>query len=174
MKMRYLALTLSAALMATLAACAATDSVAPSGAVLTSVAPQGGFTRIEPTGPVTLSFSVPLQRGAEAYVALHAGDAAGSRVEGSWSASLDGRTLSFTAAAPLASRSRYTIHVGGGMADSAGQAVDLRAGKRMGGHWVTGDMAVRARSRAANPDMLETEWQGRNGYYGMMFTFMTK
>lgn len=160
--------------MATLAACAATDSVdAPQGVVLTSVAPQGGFTRIEPTGPVTLSFSVPLRRGAENYVALHAGDAAGSRADGSWSASADGRTLTFTTAAPLVTRSPYTIHVGGGMADSAGHAVDLRAGK-MGGHWVTGDMAVRARSRAANPDMLETEWQGRNGYYGMMFTFMTR
>lgn len=30
------------------------------------------------------------------------------------------------------------------------------------------------RTRALNPDMLEPEWQGRNGYFGMMFTFMTR
>ena len=79
------------------------------------------------------------------------------------------RTLSCRPGQPLAAATQYTIHVGGGMMNSSGQAVGMdQYGMGMGGQWATGGMM------GGQTGMMGTGWMNANGSYGMMFEFTTR
>jgi hypothetical protein len=74
---------------------------------------------------------------------------------------------------PLSARTAYTLHVGAGMRDSAGRAIDMaQYGGAMGGQWITG--AMMGPSHAGGSwGMMGGNGQGTNGSYGMAFPFTT-
>lgn len=63
--------------------------------------------------------------GMEQYVDLHEGDLDGPLVPIHCGWSPDHTTLGCTPDAPLKTRTRYTLHVGGGMMDAGDHPVDL-------------------------------------------------
>jgi len=115
----------------------------------------------------------------DVYVALHeGGDVSGPLVEGEWMWSDDMTRLTFTHNMPLDSMTEYTIHIGGGMMDAEGHAVDLEHhGHDMGGEWVSQQMMddrMMHGGMMGNDDMMGFGWQHNNGSYGMSFTFTTR
>jgi hypothetical protein len=140
---------------------------------LTLVSPAGGAANVNPAAPISLTFSGPMAQGMESYMDVHAGTTAGAIVPMTCTWSADRTTLTCTHAAPLAAGSTYTIHVGGGMTDASGRAVDMDAMvNMMGGVWLMPGMM--GGTHAGQPmSMMGAGWQGSNGSYGMMFTFTT-
>jgi len=122
-------------LLGGLAACS--DAVAPgSSTQLLTVSPAPASAGVDPAGPLSVSFSHPMMTMMAQYVDLHAGGVDGPTVPMacSWADSM--RTLTCQPNAPLAAQSRYTLHLGGGMRDSAGNPVDMSAWATNGGHWM--------------------------------------
>jgi hypothetical protein len=114
--------------------------------------------------------------GMEMYVSLHEGDVTGPTVTGAMTWSSDRMMLTFTPAAPLKPGTRYTLHVGGGMKDADGHAIDMTANGMMGGQWATGAMmtggGMMGGGVMGGPEM-GSGWMGGNGMYGMVYTFTT-
>lgn len=140
---------------------------------LTLVSPSGGATNVEATAPVRVTFSGPMAQGMENYVDLHQGTAAGPTMPMTCVWSAERTTLACTHATPFAAGSSYTIHVGGGMMDANGHPIDMDAMvTAMGGVWLMPGMM--GGMHAGQPmNMMGQGWQGANGSYGMMFTFIT-
>src|SRR6266511_5674962 len=112
MSHRFWLLTFAAASLA-LGACG--DPTAPAlTARVVSVVPSGGATSVDPSAPLVVTFSHPMQSGMEQYVALHEGDVNGPVVAGTWAWSDDRSMLTFTPAQPLGAQTQYTLHLGGG------------------------------------------------------------
>jgi len=66
----------------------------------------------------------------------------------------------------LKPRTRYTLHIGGGMMDADDHPVDLGLmGPQMGGQWAMG--------ASHHGPMMGNGWRGSNGSYGMSFSFTT-
>ena len=73
--------------------------------------------------PITLRFSGAMGAGMEQYVDLHMGDLSGAEVAMSCAWSADRTQLTCTPGSPLAPRTPYAIHLGGGMMSAGGVAV---------------------------------------------------
>ena len=168
---------LVAAMAALIAGCQ--ESFAPVGdTTVLSVVPTGGNTNVDPNAPVVLEFSHAMRMGLEQYAALHEGDVTGPVVEGTWSWSSDGLTLTFTLATPLKAQTRYTLHLGGGMMDSSGNLLNLdHCTNQHGGQWATrtmmGGSMMGGSMMGGTGNMMGTGWQHPNGTYGMVFVFTT-
>ena len=150
-------------------------------AALLAVVPPGGSTNVDRFSPVVIEFDHPLMAGMEAFVLLHEGDVTGPEVAGTWTASDDRLSLTFTPAAPLAPGTLHTIHLGGGMMDDSGHPVDFDThGAHMGGAWATdgmmggGMMGGGMMGGAMGDGHMGPGWQHpTNGSYGMVFSFTT-
>ena len=72
--------------------------------------------------------------------------------------------LRFMPTQPLNSSTRYTIHVGGGLADADGTVINLdRSGPALGGTWVTLDMVMGMTAMGMGESHSGPEWLYRNG-----------
>jgi len=110
--------------------------------------------------------------GMEQYFDLHMGDLSGAEVAMSCAWSADRTQLTCTPGSPLASRTTYALHMGGGMMSSGGVAVDYTAGPGMGGQWIMGGMMTGTHGGMGWGTM-GSGWHNPNGSYGMVFTFTT-
>ncbi len=119
-------------LMAALGTTACSDNPAAlsdDATTLLSVQPTGGTVNVDPGATVSLTFTHPMEM--EVFAALHEGDGMdGPLVDGTWTWSADRTQLTFTPDTPLQAQSEYTIHIGGGMQDADGDAVDLEEHRR--------------------------------------------
>ena len=142
------------------------------GAALMSVSPAGGATGMAVGSPMTFRFSGAMGTGMEQYVDLHMGDLSGAEIAMSCAWSADRTQLTCTPSSPLASRTTYALHLGGGMMGSGGGAVDYTAGLGMGGQWIMGGMMTGTHG-GMGWGMMGGVWRNANGSYGMVFTFTT-
>jgi len=157
-----------------LAACGSSDTPTQANATaLLAVSPVGGAIGVDPSGVVTVGFNHAVMAGMEQYAALHEGDVSGAVIAGKWALSADRTTLTFTASAPLKSRTKYNIHLGGGMSDANGKPVNMNPGGMMGGQYATGSMMTGGGMMQGSPGMMGSGWQGAGGTYGMVFRFTT-
>jgi hypothetical protein len=139
---------------------------ASTGTELLGVSPRGGATGVSVGANLSISFSHGMLQGMEQYVDLHEGELNGSRVQIHCGWSSDRTTLVCTPESPLKARTRYTLHIGGGMMDADDHPVDIALmGPRMGGQWAMG--------ASHHGSMMGTGWHGPNGSYGMSFSFTT-
>ena len=143
------------------------------GAMFVSVAPQGGATGVSTSAPIVLRFGGVMGSGMEQYVDLHVGDLAGATMPMDCGWSGDRTTLTCTPQEPLAPRTTYVVHLGGGLMTRPGQPLDYgRYGPLMGGQWIMGAMIGGA--HAGGPwGMMGPNWRNANGSYGMAFSFTT-
>ena len=146
---------------------------AAAGAALMSVSPAGGTAGVPVGSPMTFRFSGAMGAGMEQYVDLHRGDLSGPAVAMTCAWSTDRTQLSCTPGSPLASRTTYALHMGGGMMSAGGMAVDYTThGPGMGGQWIMGDMMTGTHG-GMGWGMMGSGWRNANGSYGMEFTFTT-
>ncbi|HEX9107825.1 MAG TPA: Ig-like domain-containing protein [Longimicrobiales bacterium] len=138
---------------------------------LASVSPAGGSVNVDPNGVVTIKFTHPVMTGMEQYAALHEGDVTGPVVAGAWALTSDRTALTFRPASPLKAKTKYTIHLGGGLKDANGNLVDMGPGQMMGGQYASGSMMTGGMMQ--NAGMMGSGWQGSDGSYGMIFSFTT-
>jgi hypothetical protein len=142
------------------------------GAAFMSVSPAGGATGMTAGSPITFRFSGAMGAGMEQYVDLHVSDLSGAEVGMSCAWSADRTLLTCTPGSPLAPRTTYAIHLGGGMMSSGGAAVDYAAGLGMGRQWIMGGMMTGTHG-GMGWGMMGSGWRNANGSYGMVFTFTT-
>jgi len=161
--------------VAALGACAGDIAGVPETPELLSVVPAGGTTDVDPNEPITIQFSHPMGIGMEQYVVLHEGDINGQIVPGTWIWSDDRTTVTFTPDEPLKSQTQYTVHVGGGLSDGAGQLLNCQRGEQFGGQWVSGGMMGGMGGMGSmSGSMMGQGWRHPdNDTYGMIFTFTT-
>jgi hypothetical protein len=145
---------------------------AAAGASFMSVSPAGGANGIGVGSSMTFRFSGAMGAGMEQYVDLHLGDLSGAEIAISCGWSADRTLLTCTPGSPLAPRTTYAIHMGGGMTRGGGVAVDYTAGLGMGGQWIMGGMMSGTHGGMAW-GMMGNGWRNANGSYGMVFTFTT-
>ncbi len=169
--MRLLSVLALAALPLTTACLEEHMTVPVTETALASVSPAGGSVNVDPAGVVTVKFTHAVMAGMEQYAALHEGDVTGPVVAGSWSLSTDATVLTFKAASALKARTRYTIHLGGGMRDADGKPVDMGPGRMMGGQSASSSMMSGGMMQGGA--MIGAGWQGADGSYGMVFSFTT-
>ena len=167
-------LTLAAALGG-LAACSDQTTTPEGTTALASVVPQEGSTGVSPTAPITIRFTHAMMAGMEQFMALHEGPVTGTAVEGSWSWNAGRTEATFTPRQPLKTRTQYTIHVGGGMKDANGRAVDMQTHMQQSGcQWATAGMMTGGMMGGQNGQgMMGPGWQHANGSYGMVMVFTT-
>jgi len=137
-----------------------------------AMSPAAGATAVATGTSVMLRFSAAMAEGMEQYVDLHVGNLSGPVVPMgcAWS---EGRTvLTCNPAAPLAVRTTYAVHLGGGMMGAGGVAVDYTNGLAMGGQWIMGGM-MSGTHAGMGWGMMGSGWRNANGSYGMVFTFTT-
>lgn len=143
------------------------------GAAFMSVAPQGGAGGVPVSAPIVFRFGGAMGVGMEQYVDLHLGDLAGPEVPLACGWSADRSTLTCTPQGPLAPRTTYFIHVGGGMTTQAGQPLDYtQYGPMMGGEWILGGR-MGASHGGGSWGMMGSGWRNTNGSYGLAFAFTT-
>lgn len=131
-----------------------------------SVIPAGGAAGVDPSAPITITFSHPMRPGMEMYVALHEGSVAGPPVPGTATWSADRTVLTFTPGAPLKAATTYVLHLGGGMLDANGRPIDYGACPALGGQPVSGPMN--------GGGMMGPGWRNHgDSSYGMTFEFTT-
>ncbi|NIU33906.1 MAG: Ig-like domain-containing protein [Gemmatimonadetes bacterium] len=179
---RWMMLLAAVPLLAGAAACSE-DGTTPKveeETLFLSVAPAGGATDVDPNGLVEVRFDHPMMSGMEAFAVLHLVDVTGPAVDGTWSFSPDRTVLAFAPDVPLEPSTGYTIHLGGGMMDDEGRAVDWEThGPGMGGEWATDTMMSSGTGRgmgmggALGTDHMSAGWQHENGSFGMVFSFDT-
>ena len=143
------------------------------GATLVSVTPAGGTVGVPTSISIVFRFNAPMAAGAEQYVDLHVAGIDGPTAPMGCGFSSDRTTLTCVPAAPLASRTTYLIHAGGGVTTQDGHAIDYdRYGPGIGGQWITSGMMGRGHAGQAW-GMMGPGWRGPNGSYGMEFSFTT-
>lgn len=141
---------------------------------LLSVAPQGGEVNVDTASQVVVTFSHAMDPTMTEYAALHEGDINGPEVSGAWTMSGDSMAMTFTPDEPLAPATDYTVHLGGGMMDAEGHAVDMGThGEMMGGMWAGESMMGGMMGGGMHEHMGEGWQHPENGTYGMAFTFTT-
>jgi hypothetical protein len=145
---------------------------AAAGAAFMSVSPAGGTIGMAVGSAMTFRFSGAMGDGMEQYVDLHRGDLSGAEVAMSCAWSPDRTQLTCTPGSPLASRTTYALHLGGGMMSGGGMAVDYTTGLGMGGQWIMGGMMTGTHG-GMSWGMMGSGWHNANGSYGMVFTFTT-
>ena len=139
---------------------------------LTAESPVAGATGVPVGSPITFRFSGAMGAGMEQFMDLHRGDLSGPEMLMACAWSADRTQATCTPASPLAPRTMYTIHLGGGMTGANGLAVDCTPGLGMGGQWITGGMMTGNHGGMAW-GMMGSGWRNANGSYGMMFSFTT-
>lgn len=140
---------------------------------LMSVAPQGGAAGVAGSTFMVFRFGAAMGSGMEQYVDLHVGDLAGPTMPMNCSWSSDRTILTCTPQSSLTPRTHYLLHLGGGMMNQAGQALDYsQYGPMMGGQWILGGMMTASHAGSAWT-MMGATWHNVNGSYGMAFTFTT-
>jgi hypothetical protein len=160
-----------------------TDPAAPTATDIVSMTPQGGASNVDPTGPFLFGFNGAMMPGMEQYIDLHRGDVSGPihPMTCSWTA--DYTALTCTPVTPLESRTRYTLHLGGGMMGANGEPVHMDPGPWMGGWAQAGTPMgpgmmggpMNGPTHAGAPwTMMDAGWRHANGTYGMAFPFETK
>ena len=138
-----------------------------------AVSPAAGATGVPVGSPITFRFSGAMGTGMEQYMDLHMGDLSGAEMPMSCVWSGDRTLVTCTPASPLASRTTYALHLGGGMMSAGGMAVDYTTyGPGMGGQWIMGGMTT-GTHRGMGWGMMGSGWRNANGSYGMVFTFTT-
>ncbi len=143
------------------------------GAVFMSVSPAAGAAGVPVGSPIVFRFNGAMGAGTEQYIDLHRGDLSGPEVPMSCGWSADRTLLTCTPRSPLASQTRYSIHLGGGMMSAGGAAVDYTTyGPGMGGQWIMGGMMTGSHG-GMGWGMMGGGWRNANGSYGMVFTFTT-
>ncbi|MDP2480079.1 MAG: Ig-like domain-containing protein [Candidatus Palauibacterales bacterium] len=157
-------------------------SAPPASTLLLNVAPAGGSSGVSVDTTITITFNHPMNPAMSRYASVHEGDISGPVVDGSWSWSVDTTILTFTPASALKAATTYVIHLGGGMMDAEGDPVDMsQYGPGCGGQTATaGMMGGGGGSGGMGPGMgsgmgseMGQGWEGSDGTYGMIFTFMT-
>jgi hypothetical protein len=166
-------LSLAAAVLLGAAGCS-DEIVAPDAATqLASVVPAGGAVNVDVGSVIVVEFSHPMMVGMEAYLAVHEGEVTGPVVAGIWAWSADRTRVAFQPASPLKPRTRYTIHIGGGMKDADGRMIGFGDhGGQMGGQWVSSRM-MRGGMMGGTNAMMGDGWRHANGTFGMVFSFTT-
>jgi len=145
----------------------------PRGVAFMSVSPAAGATGVGVGSPITFRFAGAMGSGMEQYVDLHMGDLSGAEVAMNCAWSSDLTLLTCTPASPLASRTTYATHLGGGMMSAGGVAVDYTMyGPGLGGQWIMGGMMTGTHG-GMGWGMMGSGWRHANGSYGMVFTFTT-
>ena len=143
------------------------------GAAFMFVSPAGGATSMAVGSPMTFRFSGAMGAGMEQYFDLHMGDLSGAEVAMTCAWSADRTQLTCTPGSPLASRTTYALHMGGGMMSAGGMAVDYTTyGPGMGGQWIMGGMMTGTHG-GMGWGLMASGWHNANGSYGMVFTFTT-
>jgi hypothetical protein len=142
------------------------------GTAFMSVSPAGGATGIAVASPITFRFGGAMGGGMEQYVDLHMGDLSGAEVAMTCAWSADRTLMTCTPGSPLAARTTYAIHLGGGMMNTGGVAVDYTAGLGMGGQWIMGGMMTGTHG-GMGWGMMGSGWRNANGSYGIVFSFTT-
>ena len=173
--MRRFTSSLLSLLVASLAGCggSAYSSTGPQQTASTSIvaiSPASGASDLAVTSVITITFDHAVMLGMERYLSLHQDALTGPTVAGTATRSSDGTRLTFTPAAPLRSRTTYVLHVGGGMVDDSGHAVDYGRCASLGGRSASGSMMGGGMMGGAE---MGAGWKGRDGAYGMLFTFTT-
>jgi hypothetical protein len=109
--------------------------------------------------------------GMQAYMSMHQGSVSGPAIPmtGHWSS--DHHTLTMTPNAPLTPGTMYFVHMGGGMMDANGQAINYSACPSFGGQSATSSMMGGMMGGMSGE--MGTGWAGADGNYGMMFSFTT-
>ena len=149
------------------------ETPGPGGAAFMSVAPTAGAASVALGSPITFRFSGAMGAGMEQYVDLHMGDLSGPGLAMSCAWSTDRTLLTCTPGSPLASRTTYAIHLGGGMVSAGGMAADYTTyGPGLGGQWIMGNMMTGTHG-GMGWGMMGGGWRNANGSYGMVFTFTT-
>ena len=136
---------------------------------LLSVSPRGGTTSVAASSDIVLTFNRPMMTGMEQYMALHQGVVTGPTIPMGCNWSDSQKTLTCRPGQPLASATRFVIHLGGGMMDANGLRMGMeRNGFGMGGQWATATMM------GGQTGMMGNGWMHDNGSYGMVFEFTTQ
>jgi hypothetical protein len=141
-------------------------------AAFMAMSPPAGATAVATGTSLTFRFGAPMADGMEKYVDLHRSDLSGEVVPMAcvWS---DGRTLlTCIPSAPLAPRTTYAIHLGGGLTTATGLPIDYTNGVAMGGQWIMGGM-MKGTHAGMGWGMMGGSWRNANGSYGMLFDFTT-
>ena len=112
--------------------CSETSTENQSTTRLLSVTPLDGTADVSTSPTIEVRFDGPVSLDASMLIALQVGDCPGPVVQGSWSRSADGMTLTFSPMSPLDPGARHTIHVGGGMRDGEGRLIDFETHGRSG------------------------------------------
>ncbi|HEX9563956.1 MAG TPA: Ig-like domain-containing protein [Gemmatimonadaceae bacterium] len=149
--------------------CSAEPSAPETTPTVLAVVPASGTTNVDPTLPLTVTFSHSMASGMEVNVVLHEGTVSGVQVSGTAVWSSDRRTLTFTPSQALRSGTVYALHLAGNMRSSGGQMVNHAMCEGLGGQRVTAGMM----GGGQRPGMMGPGWQGSDGAYGMVFTFTT-
>lgn len=141
------------------------------------VVPASATTGVDPTNPVTITFSHPMMTGMEMLVVQHEGTVTGPQVAGTSRWSADRTVLTFTPSAALKAQTIYILHFSPSLQGANGQMIDMGAGMTIGGQYVSGGMMGSAAGGMMNgqwgPGMMGTGWQASDGTFGMFFTFRT-
>jgi len=158
-----------AAVVLTIAACS--DSTAPTSVTLSAVNPLPDAVAVSPATTVTLTFDHQMRDGMEQYVDMHQGGITGPTVPMNCGWNAGQSVLTCTPMAPLAAGTQYMIHVGCGMTDAQGHAMNMDGWAGRGGEWATTGMM--GGTHAGQPiGMMGAGWTN-GSHYGMMFTFTT-
>lgn len=145
----------------------------PGAAVFLSAVPSGGAVDVAVEGPITLRFSGPMMAGMERYVDLHRGGLSDPTTPMQCAWSSDRATLTCRPDSPMERRTRYTLHMGGGLRDAAGRRIDTEQHRgHMGGEWADSARTGGMHSMMRMGDMPDG-WRHPNGSVGMTFEFQT-
>jgi len=143
------------------------------GAAFMSVSPSAGATGVAVGSDITFRFSGPMGATMEQYVDLHVGDLSGAEVAMTCAWSADRTLLTCSPGSPLASRTTYAIHLGGGMMSVGGAAIDYATyGPGIGGQWIMGGATMGSHGGMGWGTM-GSGWRHANGSYGIALTFTT-
>ena len=143
---------------------------------LSSLTPAAGTTGVDPTKPITITFTLPMMNGMEMLVVVHEGSVTGPQIGGTSVWSTDRATLTFTPATPLKAKTNYIVHFSPNLQGTNGKTINMGAGTMMGGPVVTGGMMGSLGGMMNGqwgPGMMGAGWQASDGTFGMTFTFTT-
>ncbi len=141
------------------------------------IVPASATTGVDPTKPVTITFSGPMMTGMEMLVVLHEGAVTGPQLGGTARWSADRTVLTFTPSVTLEARATYLLHLSPGLQGANRQMIDLAACTTLGGRYVSGGMMGSAGGMMDGqwgPGMMGAGWQASDGTWGMFFTFTTE
>ena len=166
----------------TIEACSAgssspTDVLAIDAPIALSVLPAAATTGVDPTRPITITFSMSMMSGMEMLVVVHEGSVNGPQVTVSSSWSPDRRVLTITPSVMLKAKSTYAVHMSPSLQGTNGKMIDVTQCATIGCQHVSGGMMDSGASGMMNGSwgagMMGAGWKAGDGTFGMLFTFTT-